>query len=138
MMLYWPKAEHFISFGLSNFVQILLACAINTYNGTKNRISNFKCICNGNKKYTTGTWTYYTDLCIQTIFPLLLLTVQVQNKICNSLLTIFTKSWQNLNKIRWSELHKIWIVLIKKLHIMLTNSDISLAPFWKRFCMWNK
>ena len=31
------------------------------------------------------------------------------NTICNSLLTIFTTIWQNLNKLGWSELHKIWI-----------------------------
>ena len=33
---------------------------------------------------------------------------------CNSLLIAFTTSWRNLNKIWWSELHKIWIFLTKK------------------------
>ena len=33
------------------------------------------------------------------MFPLLLLTVETQNAICNSLLAIFITSWQSLKKI---------------------------------------
>ena len=73
-------------------------------------------ICNGNKKYPIGTSTFYKDfLCWSSfIFTLLLLTVYVQSIICNSLLTMFTTAWQNLNKIGWSQLHKIWIFFDKK------------------------
>ena len=38
------------------------------------------------------------------MFPLLLITVEVKNTICNSLITMFTTSWRNLIKIGWSEL----------------------------------
>ena len=38
-----PKAESFILFGLPNYVQILLACDINTYYGIINRVSDFRC-----------------------------------------------------------------------------------------------
>ena len=33
------------------------------------------------------------------LFPLLLITVEVKNTICNSLITMFTTSWRNLIKI---------------------------------------
>ena len=39
--------------------------------------------------------------------PLLLITVEVKNAICNSLITMFTTSWRNLIKIGWSELYKM-------------------------------
>ena len=41
------------------------------------------------------------------MFPLLLITVEVKNTICNYLITMFTTSWRNLIKIGWSELYKI-------------------------------
>ena len=41
------------------------------------------------------------------MFPLLLITVEVKNTICNSLITMFTTSWRNLIKTGWSELYKI-------------------------------
>ena len=37
------KAENFILFKLSDNVQILLACGINTYYGITNGISDFRC-----------------------------------------------------------------------------------------------
>ena len=48
------------------------------------------------------------------MFLLLKLTVEVENTISNSLLTIFNTSWQYLNKIKWSKLHKMWNFFDKK------------------------
>ena len=66
------------------------------------------------------------------MFPLLLVTVEGKNTICNSLITMFTTSWRNLIKIGWSELYKILSFFTKTVsHVK--HPDISLAPFWKRF-----
>ena len=71
------------------------------------------------------------------MFPLLLITVEVKNTICNSLITMFTTSWRNLIKIGWSELYKIlsffFFFFLQKAVSHVNHSDISLAPFWKRF-----
>ena len=70
------------------------------------------------------------------MFPLILITVEVKNTICNSLITMFTTSWRNLIKIGWSELelYKMLSFFYKKpFHMLTITSDISLAPFWKRF-----
>ena len=58
-------------------------------------------ICNANKKDPIETSTFLHGFCVQGyfMFSLLLLTVDVQNTICNSLLTIVTTSWQNLNTL---------------------------------------
>ena len=74
---------------------------------------------NGNIKYPIGSWTVYS---ISSMFPLLLLTLEVKNTICNSLINICTMSWCNLNKIWWSKLHKIWSIL--------TKSCFACQPFW--------
>ena len=103
-------------FGLFNNVQILLACGIHTYYGITNGISDFRC-----------QHLHVLDRLLRSrffIFPLLLLTVEVQNTICNSLLTIVTTSLQNLNKIGWCQLHKICIYLTKNVFTMLTISEI--------------
>ena len=67
------------------------------------------------------------------MFPLLLITVEVKNTIRNSLITMFTTSWRNLIKIGWSELYKILSLFLQKAVSHVYHSDISLAPFWKRF-----
>ena len=56
-----------------------------------------------------------------------------QNTICTSLITMFTTSWRNLIKIGWSELYKILSFFLQKAVSHVNHSDISLAPFWKRF-----
>ena len=55
-----------------------------------------------------------------------------QNTICNSVITMFTTSWQNLIKIGWSEQFKI-LSFLQKAVSHVKHSDISLAPFWRRF-----
>ena len=66
------------------------------------------------------------------MFPLLLIAIEVKNTICNSLITMLTTSWRNLIKIGWSKLYKILSFFPKEVsHV--NHSDISLAPFWKRF-----
>ena len=71
------------------------------------------------------------------LFPLLLITVEVKNgAMCYSLTTMFTTSWRNLIWIGWSELYKIltfFFFLMQKAVSHIYHSDISLAPFWKRF-----
>ena len=60
------------------------------------------------------------------MFPLLLITVEVKNTICNSLITMFTTSWRNLIKIGWSELYKILSFLTKsrfKLDLLISRED---------------
>ena len=54
------------------------------------------------------------------MFPLLLITVEVKNTICNSLITMFITSCRNLIKIGWSELYKILSFFYKKPFHMLT------------------
>ena len=53
------------------------------------------------------------------------------------LITMFTTSWRNLIKIRWSELNKIlrvfFFFFLQKAVSHVNHPDISLAPFWKRF-----
>ena len=71
------------------------------------------------------------------MFPLLLITEEVKNTTCNSLITMFTTSWRNLIKIGWSELYKILSFFIQKAVSHVNHSDISLAPFWKRFLQVN-
>ena len=66
------------------------------------------------------------------MFLLLLITVEVKNTMCNSLITMFTTSWRNLIKIGWSELYKI-LSFLQKAISNVKHSDISLAPFWKSF-----
>ena len=65
-----------------------------------NDISDFS-ICNGKMKNHIGTSTFYTKFLrsSSSLFLLTLLTVDVQNTICNSLITIPKASWRNLNKI---------------------------------------
>ena len=100
-----------ISFGLSDNVEFLLACSINTYYVITNKqilISDVS-IFNGNKKYPIGTSTFFLHGILRSSsfkFPLLLLTVSVEN-------TIFTTNWQNLNKNGWFELHKLTKFLTK-------------------------
>ena len=67
------------------------------------------------------------------MLPLLLITVEVKNIICNSLITMFTTSWRNLIKIA-DDLNytKFWAFLQKAVS-RVKHSDISLASFWKRF-----
>ena len=67
--------------------------------------------CNGNTKFPIETSIFLHGFLPSSffMFPLLLLTVLVQNTSCNSLPTTFTTMWQILNKIEWSELHKIGI-----------------------------
>ena len=104
------KSSKFHQFGLSDNVQILLACGTNTYQGITNDISDFRC--------QHLQWQYqipyrninFSHLILRSssfVFPLLLITVEVKNTICNSLITMFTTSWRNLIKIGWSELYKI-------------------------------
>ena len=73
-------------------------------------------ICKGNKKYPIGN-QLFTRLFA---FKLFHVSIAVANSILSKyyllFLTNFTTSWQNLNKIRWSEPHKIWIFLTKNLH----------------------
>ena len=138
MTLFWLKVEHFISFELFDCVHILLACGINTYYGIKMEFhTSDVCISNCYKKYPIGT----SILTRIFAFKLFHVSIGVANSIsskyyfffCYSLLTIFTTNWQNLNKIRWSETHKIWIFLPKDLDTMLTISD-----FWKRLSVKQK
>ena len=49
-----------------------------------------------------------------------------QNTVCNSLITMFTRSWRNLIKIGWSELHKLLSFFLQKAVSHLKHSDISL------------
>ena len=72
-------------------------------------------ICNSNMKYPIEASTF-SHLILRSssfMFPLLLITVEVKNTICNSLITMFTTSWRNLIKIGWSELYKIWAFFTK-------------------------
>ena len=66
------------------------------------------------------------------MLPLLLITVEVKNIICNSLITMFTTSWRNLIKIADDPNTKFWAFLQKAVS-RVKHSDISLASFWKRF-----
>ena len=54
-------------------------------------------------------------------FMLLFLTSEVWNIICNSLGSICTTGWQNLNIMRWSELHTILSFLIKRRRLLFTK-----------------
>ena len=87
-------------------------------------------ICNGNEKHPIWTLTFYTDFSRSSsfMFPLLLLTKEVQNTVCNSLLPIVTTSWPNLNKIGWPELHQILIFWQK------TCQFYYVKHFWNIAC----
>ena len=65
-------------------------------------------ICNGNiKPYRYINVLHYILCSSSFMFPLLLLAMKIQKYSCNSSINIFKVSWWNLNKIGWSELHKI-------------------------------
>ena len=66
------------------------------------------------------------------MFLLLLITVEVKTTLCNSLITMFTTSWRNSIKIGWSKLYII-LSFLQKAVSHVKHSDISWAPFWKRF-----
>ena len=119
------KAQNFIVFGLPDNVQTLLACGTNTYWGITNDISDFRC------QHLQGQYEIpyqninFSHLILRSssfMFPLLLITVEVKNKICNSLVIMFTSSWRNLIKIKLSELYKILS--------FFTKSRFTCQTFW--------
>ena len=104
-------------------------------------------ICNCNMKYPIETSTFHIYFAFQLFHVSIAIdNVEVKNTISNSLISMFTTSWRNLIKIGWSELYKILsfvfvlffvfvfvFVLLQKAVSHVNHSDISLAPFWKRF-----
>ena len=67
------------------------------------------------------------------MFPLLLITVEVKNTICNSLITIcLPQAGEIWSKSDDPNYTKFWAFLQKAVS-NVKHSDISLAPFWKRF-----
>ena len=96
------KAQNFIQFGLSDNVQILLACGTNTYKAITNDISDFRCQHMQRQYEIPYRNINFSHLILRSssfMFPLLLITVEVKNTICNSLITMFMTSWRNLIKI---------------------------------------
>ena len=75
-----------------------------------NDISDFRCQHLQRKYQISYRNINFSHLILRSssfMFPLLLITVEVKNTICNSLITMFTTSWRNLIKIGWSELYKM-------------------------------
>ena len=97
-------------------------------------------ICNGYMKYHIRTSTFHVRFCVQALpFSIAIAYCpKVQNNIYNCLIIMFTTSWRNLNKIGWSELHKMWC--------FMTKSRLPCKPFltyrWRHFervfCKWKK
>ena len=59
-------------------------------------------ICNDGMIYLFGTSSFHTKVCIQAFpcFYCFLLTLEIQNTICYSLITLSTRNWQNFNQIK--------------------------------------
>ena len=68
------------------------------------------------------------------MFILLLLIVEVQNTICNSLIT--SNSRRNLNKIGWSKLHKIGSFFTKAVYDVNHFLTYRWRHFERGFCKW--
>ena len=106
-------------------VHILLACGTNTYLGITNDISDFRCQHLQRQYEIPYQNTIFSHLILRSssfMFPLLLITVEVKNTVCNSFITMFTTGWGNLIKIGWSELYKILS--------FFTKSRFTCYPFW--------
>ena len=95
-------------------------------------------ICNGNMKYPIYRNINFSHLMLRSssfMFPLLLITVEVKNTICNSLITIYV--YHKLAKFdqNWMirTIHNFEVFFLQKAVSHVNHSDISLAPFWKRF-----
>ena len=67
------------------------------------------------------------------MFPLLLITVEVKNTICNSLNDYVYHKLAKFDQNRMIRLRKILTFFYKQPLSDVKHSDISLAPFWKRF-----
>ena len=94
---FWPTAEHFILFGLSDYVQILLACGIIMELQIVFQTFDVS-ICNGNKKYPIGTLLFFTQIFAFRLFHVSIFVANriSSNTICNALLNFFNIRWQNL------------------------------------------
>ena len=69
-------------------------------------------ICNGNKKYLIGTSIFTWIFAFKLFHVFIAVASSLSSKYYLQFLTnYFTTSLQNLNKIGWSERHKIWIFL---------------------------
>ena len=80
----------------------LLVCGTNTYQGITNDISDFRYQRLQRQNEIPYRNINFSHLILRSssfMFPLLLITVEVKNTICNSLITMFTTSWRNLIKI---------------------------------------
>ena len=103
------KSFKFHLFGLSYYVQILLFGAQTLIKELQMTFQTSDVsICNGNEiPYRNINFSHLILRSSSFMFPLLLITVEVKNTICNSLITMLTTSWRNLIKIGWSEPYKI-------------------------------
>ena len=118
----------------------MLACGTNTYQGITNYISDFRCQHLQRQYEIPYRNINFSHLILRSssfMFPVLLIIVEINNTICNSLITMFVTSWRNLIKIGWSELYKILSLFYKKPFHMLSILTYRYRHFERCFCNWN-
>ena len=91
-------------------------------------------ICNGNMKYPIETSVFHTILRSSSfMFPLLLITVEVKNTIYNSLKNYVYHKLAKFDQNQMIRNIQNFELFYEKPFSHVKHSDMSLAPFWKRF-----
>ena len=106
-LVFCPKAQNFVHFGLYDLVQISSVCGPNTYQVMYGYSSEFQCQQLQHQQRRVLMANLLQKLIRHFMLPLLTLPLEAWSPSIHYLISIWTIWWWNLNKIVWYEIIKI-------------------------------
>ena len=134
------KNLNLIQFGLSDNVQILLACGTNTYKGITNDIWDFPC--QHFQRLHKKPLSEHQLFTLNFVFKLFHVSIAFANTRSPKYYLLFLNSYVYYKLAKFEQNQIIQTtqnleLFDKKPFITVAISDILLVPFWMRFLQWN-